>query len=116
MIVRIWHGWTTPQNAAAYEALLRNEIFTGIESRHIGGFLGIDLLVREDGDEVEFVTVMRFASLQAIREFAGDDHNVAVVPPAARALLARFDMRSQHYELRVRDGRDVAGGHAMDTR
>lgn len=116
MIVRIWHGWTTPQNAAAYETLLRNEIFRGIESRSIGGFLGIELLVRELADEVEFVTMMRFASLEAIREFAGDDYEVAVVPPAARALLSRFDARSRHYELRVQDGRDVAGGHATDAR
>ena len=116
MIVRIWHGWTTPQNAAAYEALLRNEIFRGIESRQIGGFLGIDLLVRAAGDEVEFVTMMRFASLQAIRDFAGDDYEVAVVPPAARALLSRFDPRSQHYELRVQNGREVAGGRGAETR
>ena len=116
MIVRLWHGWTTPQNAAAYEALLLTEIFKGIESRKIGGFLGIDLMVRKGEREVEFVTMMRFASLQAIRDFAGDDYEVAVVPPAARALLSRFDARSQHYELRVQDGRVVSGGPAAGSR
>lgn len=101
MISRIWHGWTTPRNADAYEALLREEIFVGIRGREIHGFRGIQLLRRALGDEVEFVTIMRFASLDAVREFAGEDYEAAVVPPKARALLARFDERSQHYEVRI---------------
>lgn len=98
MITRIWHGWTTPRNAAAYEHLLRTEIFEGILARRIDGFRGIDLLRRANGDEVEFVTIMWFDSLAAVRAFAGADYEVAVVPPAARALLNRFDARSAHYE------------------
>jgi len=101
MIMRIWHGWTTPGNADAYEALLRSEIFVGIQGRRIPGYRGIQLLRRESGDEVEFVTIMRFDSLEAVRVFAGDDYGTAVVPPAARAILAHFDERSQHYEVRV---------------
>lgn len=100
MIYRIWHGWTTPANADAYERLLREEIFVGIGARRIAGFEGIELLRRDLGGEVEFVTLMRFASLDAVRAFAGDDYERAVVPPAARALLARFDERSAHYERR----------------
>lgn len=98
VITRIWHGWTTPQNAAAYERLLRSEIFEGIVRRHIEGFRGIDLLRRTHRSEVEFVTIMWFDSLAAVRTFAGEDYEVAVVPPAARALLHRFDSRSAHYE------------------
>jgi len=98
MITRIWHGWTTPQNADAYERLLRDEIFQGIAARRIEGFRGIDLLRRVQTDEIEFVTVMWFDSLAAVRDFAGADYEVAVVPPAARALLRRFDARSAHYE------------------
>ncbi len=105
MIVRIWHGWTTPANAAKYEALLQEEIFVGIERRRIGGFDGIQLLRREAGAEVEFVTLMQFDSLAAVREFAGEEYELAVVPAKARALLSRFDDRSQHYELR-RERRD----------
>lgn len=101
MIVRIWHGWTTPGNADAYEALLKEEIFGGIQNRHIRGFQGIQLLRREGGAEVEFVTLMRFESLAAVREFAGADYEAAVVPKKARAVLAHFDERSQHYELRA---------------
>lgn len=101
MISRIWHGWTTLGNADIYEALLKEEIFVGIQNRHIRGFRGIQLLRRQTGDEVEFVTIMAFDSLDAVREFAGEDYGAAVVPEAARAVLSRFDERSQHYEIRA---------------
>jgi hypothetical protein len=101
MIARIWHGWTSPSNADAYESLLKSEIFIGIQGRQIAGYKGIQLFRRELGDEVEFVTVMWFDSIGAVRAFAGEDYEVAVVPPKARALLSRFDARSQHYEVRA---------------
>lgn len=101
MISRIWHGWTAPENADAYEALLQEEIFVGIQSRNITGYHGIHLFRRDIGDEVEFVTLMWFDSLDAVRIFAGEDYEVAVVPPKARLLLKRFDQRSQHYEVRA---------------
>ncbi len=99
MISRIWHGWTTHANADKYETLLKEEIFVGIQNRHIHGFKSIQLLRREIGPEVEFITIMLFDSLDAVREFAGEDYEVAVVPPKARAVLSRFDERSQHYEV-----------------
>lgn len=101
MISRIWHGWTTPGNADTYEALLKEEIFVGILNRRIRGFKNIQLLRREVGKEVEFITIMVFDSLDAIREFAGKDYEVAVVPEKARAVLSHFDARSQHYEIRA---------------
>jgi heme-degrading monooxygenase HmoA len=99
MISRIWHGWTSHQNADAYEALLKAEILPGIQGRSIPGYRGIDLLRRNHEREVEFVTVMWFDSYDAVRDFAGEDHEVAVVPPKARKLLSRFDDRSQHYDV-----------------
>jgi antibiotic biosynthesis monooxygenase (ABM) superfamily enzyme len=101
VIARIWHGWTTSGNADQYEALLKEEIFVGIQNRHIPGFKSIQLLRRRAGEEVEFVTIMLFDSLDAVREFAGEHYEAAVVPDKARALLSRFDERSQHYEIRV---------------
>jgi heme-degrading monooxygenase HmoA len=80
--------------------LLKEEIFIGIHNRHIRGFKGIQLLRRNVGNEVEFVTIMLFNSLDAIREFAGEDDEAAVVPEKARAVLSHFDNRSQHYEVR----------------
>jgi heme-degrading monooxygenase HmoA len=100
MIVRLWRGWTTPANADAYEALLREEIFAGIARREMRGYRGIELFRRPVDGEVEFVTLMRFDSLDAVRTFAGDDYETAVVPPSARALLLRFDARSAHYDAR----------------
>jgi heme-degrading monooxygenase HmoA len=104
MISRIWHGWTTAENADKYEALLKDEIFDGIKARNIRGFRQIQLLRRPIGTEIEFVTVMEFDSLNAVREFAGEDYEVAVVPAHARAVLSRFDARSQHYEIRISAG------------
>jgi hypothetical protein len=101
MISRVWHGWTTHGNADAYEALLKSEIFTGIKNRQIAGCRGIHLFRRNLGKEVEFVTVMWFDSIEAVRAFAGKNYEVAVVPPKARALLSRFDARSQHYEVKA---------------
>ena len=110
MISRIWRGWTTSRNADAYEALLKAEIFTGIIDRGITGFRGIDLLRREVEEGVEFVTIMWFDSLLAVQTFAGEDYELAVVPPRARQLLIRFDERSAHYEVRER--REPGNGHA----
>jgi antibiotic biosynthesis monooxygenase (ABM) superfamily enzyme len=102
MIGRIWHGYTTPENAEPYENLLREEIFIGIRDRHIPGFHEIQLFRRQLADEVEFITVMWFDSIESVRAFAGEDHEAAVVLPKARLILKRFDERSQHYEVRER--------------
>ena len=99
MISRIWHGWTHHENADAYERLLRSEIFTGIAKRSIQGYRGIHLLRRNTGEGVEFVTIMWFDSMEAVRAFAGEDYEGAVVPPKARQLLSKFDSRSAHYEV-----------------
>jgi hypothetical protein len=99
MIIRIWHGWTSFSNAKTYETLLKSEIFIGIKSRKIKGFNGIELLSRKLDSEIEFVTIMNFDSLDAIKEFAGPDYETAVVPQKARELLNRFDEKSQHYEV-----------------
>ena len=99
MISRIWHGWTTRENADAYEKLLRTEIFSGIAKRSIQGYRGIHLLRRDIDDGVELVTIMWFDSLDAVRAFAGDSYEVAVVPPQARQLLSRFDSHSAHYHV-----------------
>ena len=99
MICRIWHGWTAEENADAYERLLRGKIVASILQRDIPGFLAIDILRRPAPEGAEFVTVMWFDSIEAVRNFAGSDYEVAVVPPEARRLLTRFEDRSAHYAV-----------------
>lgn len=96
-IKRIWHGYTTPERADEYEALLKAEVIQGIEAKGIPGFRKIEVLRRPVGDEVEFITVMEFDSFDSVRAFVGDDYEQAYVPAEARAILSRFDERSQHY-------------------
>ena len=97
MIARLWHGWTAPENADAYEEFLRTKMFPSIH--RVPGYLGADLLRGENGDEVAFVTITRFESLESVRAFAGEDYEQAVIEPEARALLSHFDERSEHYEV-----------------
>jgi hypothetical protein len=99
VISRVWHGWTSRENADAYERLLLTTILPGIKARAIAGHHGVYLYRRDVPDGVEFVTTMLFDTMDAVREFAGDHFDVAVVPPAARALLSRFDERSAHYDI-----------------
>ena len=101
MITRIWRGWTTRENAPAYQGLLLNEVFPEIRSRQLAGYRGISLVRRDQEGEVEFVTIMWFDSIVAVRAFAGDNYERAVVPAQAQAVLSRFDERSTHYETIV---------------
>jgi antibiotic biosynthesis monooxygenase (ABM) superfamily enzyme len=96
---RIWHGWTTPENAGAYQNLLLTEILAGIEAKGIPGYRGIEVLRRDAGDEVEFVTVMTFDSVESVRQFQGEDYERSYVPAAARTVLKRWDERARHYDL-----------------
>ena len=102
MIDRIWHGWTTPANADEYERLLREEILPSFADEGIDGYRGARLLRRDadGGDEVEFVTILRFDSIESVKAFAGEAYREAHVPDAAREVLKRYDDRARHYEVR----------------
>lgn len=101
MIKRIWKGWTTSENAAAYERLLQREIFPGIREKAGEGYRGVRLLRRDVGDdEVEFCTIMTFDSLDDVREFTDpEDYQTAHVPDRARSVLKRFESSAAHYEV-----------------
>jgi antibiotic biosynthesis monooxygenase (ABM) superfamily enzyme len=99
VICRLWCGWTTPENADAYEKIVRGEVIPGIEARKIPGFRHIDLMKRNCGDEIEFQTLMWFDSLDSVKAFMGTDYSVSHVPPKARALLSRFDERAAHFDV-----------------
>ena len=102
MIARIWRGWTTPENADAYQQVVSQEVLPGIAARNLDGYHGAYLLRRDLEGEVEFATIMLFDSLEQVRAFAGEDYETAYVPPRAQAVLARFDERSAHYDLLLR--------------
>lgn len=99
MICRIWKGWTTVENASAYEQVVRGEVIPGIEAMGIAGFRHIDLMRRDRADEVEFQTIMWFDSLASIEAFVGPESEISHVPAAARAVLKRFDARAAHYTV-----------------
>ena len=97
-IKRIWHGWTTPENAEAYRMVLEREVRPGIEAKKIPGYRSLELLSRNLGEEVEFMTIMTFDSLENIIALQGEDYERAYVPDAARYVLSRWDDVCVHYE------------------
>jgi len=97
-ITRIWHGWTSKDNADKFQKTLTEEAIPNIESNKPKGCLGIQVLRRETGEEVEFTTIMFFNSLSAIKEFAGEDYDAAHIDPKIKHLLLRYDTRVAHHE------------------
>lgn len=99
-VKRVWHGWTTHENAGAYENLLYSEVIPSIEAKNIPGYRSIELWRRELEDEVEFITVMSFDSLDNVIDFQGEDYERSYVPEAAQKVLKRWDKSSSHFETR----------------
>ena len=99
MIARLWRGWTSLENADAYEKLLREQVLPGLGQ--IDGYRGGYILRQEVTDEVEFVVMNLFDSLEAVRAFAGPDYTVPVFEPEARQLLAKVEPRARHYEVKT---------------
>ena len=97
-IKRIWHGWTTPGNAGAYRDLIQQHVRPGIEAKRIPGYRSLELLSRDLGDEVEFMTIMTFDALVNIVGLQGEDYERAYVPEAAQAVLKRWDSVCLHFE------------------
>jgi antibiotic biosynthesis monooxygenase (ABM) superfamily enzyme len=100
MIARIWHGWTKRTDAETYEEMLRNEIFPSIAARNIKGYRDAELFVRDDGDEIEFVTLLRFDSMNAVKEFAGSDETKPVIFPGVEKLITRMEP-ARHYRVAI---------------
>lgn len=109
MIARTWHGYTTKANADIYEDLIKEEIFPGIRGKNIPGFKGAQLLRRELEFETEFTTHIWFENIASVKAFVGEDHEDVYVPEKARKVLARFDQKAVHYELR--HSMDFNGGN-----
>ena len=102
MIARLWRGWAaSARNAELYQDFLQSTFLPSAHS--IAGYRGATVLRRDVGGELEFLTIPRFDTLDAISGFAGEDVEAAHVAPYARALLSHFDARCQHFEIVVED-------------
>src|SRR5262249_27276512 len=97
MIARIWHGWAPQASAADYQRHYQSEVSGHLQA--VSGFCGARLLRRDDGREVMFTSITYFVSMDAVRAFAGDDYEQAVVEDAARRALSRWDERVIHHEV-----------------
>src|SRR5579871_4845744 len=97
MIARIWRGWAPAASAGDYERHYETEVSEHLRS--VSGFRGARLLRAADGPEVMFTSIVFFASLDAVRGFAGDEYEVAVLEDAARRALSRWDERVSHHEV-----------------
>jgi heme-degrading monooxygenase HmoA len=97
MIARVWHGYTKPENADTYEAMLKPEPLPGLGK--VQGYRGSYVLRRNSVAEVEFITILLWDSIDAIRAVAGQDYETAVVPEERRKVLSRYDAKAAHYEI-----------------
>lgn len=97
MIARMWRGWTKAKDADEYDRHYRSEVLLAL--RQVPGFRGARLLRRDLDGETEFVSLVLFDDLDAVRAFAGEDHETPVIAAEARKVLVRFDTRVRHYDL-----------------
>jgi antibiotic biosynthesis monooxygenase (ABM) superfamily enzyme len=102
MIARIWHGYTKPENADGYEAMLKPELLPGMSK--IPGYKGGIVLRRVLGDEIEFITIMVWESMEKLQAVAGPNYAVAIIPEDRLRYLSRYDRESAHYEIRSLQG------------
>ena len=102
MIARMWHGYTKPEHADTYEAMLKPELLPGLST--VKGYRGSYLLRRDSGSEVEFITMMLFDSLDDIRAVTGADYERAVIPEERRPYLSRWDEKAAHFEVASMQG------------
>jgi antibiotic biosynthesis monooxygenase (ABM) superfamily enzyme len=98
MIARVWRGWTSAENANAYEKLLREIVYPGLQTME--GYFGGYILRHDNQDETEFVTVNLFDSLDAVKAFAGPNYEVPIFEPEARHLLSKVEPIAHHYDVR----------------
>ena len=100
-VARIWRGWTTTDNADAYQAVVDEEVLPAIFARSIPGLVGAHLMRadRVEDNEVEFTTVMWFESLGSVKNFMGEDYRRSHVPESAQAVLKRYDAEAKHFHI-----------------
>ena len=99
-IIRTWKGWTTIENASIYENFLINEVFPEVKRKGVKGLEKVSISTQSNNDEVEFLLILLFESLDAVKTFAGDSYQKAYIPEKAKRILLRYDKTAEHYEFR----------------
>jgi hypothetical protein len=99
-IIRTWRGWTTLKNAPNYENMLINEVFPAVKKKGVKGLEKVSISIKNNKDEVEFFLILQFNSLDAVKEFAGENYELAFIPENALRVLLRYENAAQHYNLR----------------
>jgi heme-degrading monooxygenase HmoA len=97
MIARIWKGQALAASADAYHRHVTHDVFPKL--KNMPGNRGTYLLQRPLEDRIEFMALTFWDSIEAVKQFAGADPNVAIVAPEARAVLLEFDDFVRHYEV-----------------
>jgi len=98
MIIRLWRGIARKECEAVYSSHFNDDVFPKL--RQLGGFHGATILRRRN-DGVEITVLTRWESMNAIRAFAGENTDVAVVAPSAQRLFVSFDKFVTHHEVVV---------------
>lgn len=100
MVCRVWRAWTTTGDAQRYDDYLQKELFPRLNHElNSQGYRGYQLLRTNRDEEVEFMTMLWFESIEKVRSFAGDNYEVPVISEKARSVLTRFADRADHYEV-----------------
>ncbi len=97
MIARHWTGVARRESAVDYIAHLKSETFPQIAK--IPGFVKAAILHREIQDGIEFLIVTEWESMEAIRQFAGDQADIAIVPETVQKIMLRYDQVVRHYTM-----------------
>jgi hypothetical protein len=100
MICRIWHGWTSHKDADSVEHVVRFELLPPLHAKQVSGFRGAQILRLARAGLTEFVHMLWFDDMEAVRALAGNDYERPLLSLKAQALLRRSDRKPEHYEVR----------------
>lgn len=99
-IIRTWKGWTTLENAPIYENMLIKEVFPEVKKKGVEGLEKVSISTMEKNNEVEFLLVLQFDSLESVKMFAGENYIMAYIPDNAKRVLSRYNETAQHFTLK----------------
>jgi len=97
VISRQWRGIAKRPEADRYISHLRAETFPQLAN--IPGFVNASILRREVAEGIEFQIVTTWKSIEAIRGFAGENAERAVVPEIVEKMMVSYDRSVDHYEV-----------------